>query len=182
MKGVYIFLADGFEEIEALTPVDVLRRAGADVKTVSVSDELCVRGSHGISVAADITINSVDPDAAEMYVIPGGMPGTNNLFACEELKKLLSDGVGSGKYIAAICAAPSVLGRLGLLEGKKATCYPGFEKYLSGADYTAQPVERDGMFITARGMGVALEFSLALCAALKGEKTAADIRGSVQAV
>lgn len=179
---VYLFLADGFEEIEALTPVDVLRRAGIEVKTVSVGESKTVRGAHDIRVSADISVGEVDPDAAEMYVLPGGMPGTNNLYDCAGLRKLISDGAGSGKYIAAICAAPSILGRMGLLRGRKATCYPGFEKYLDGAEYTGAPVERDGNIITARGMGVALEFSLELCAALKDRETAGDIKASVQAV
>ena len=179
---VYLFLADGFEEIEALTPVDVLRRAGADVKTVSVSDSLTVHGAHGIDVTADIGISSVKADDASMYILPGGMPGTNNLYACGRLKELLLEGAEKGIYLAAICAAPSVLGRLGLLKGRKVTCYPGFEKYLDGAECTGAPVESDGRIITARGMGVALDFALALCAALKGEKAAGEIRASVQAV
>ena len=179
---VYLFLADGFEEIEALTPVDVLRRAGAELSIVSVSDGDTVRGSHGIKVKSDIGISSVDAGNAEMYVLPGGMPGTNNLFACDELKKLIADGAEKGIFIAAICAAPSVIGRMGLLEGRKATCYPGYEKYLSGAVCTGAPVETDGNFITARGMGVSLDFALALCAALKGQGKADEIRASVQAV
>ena len=179
---VYLFLADGFEEIEALIPADVLRRAGADVKTVSVSDSLTVHGTHGIDVTADISISSVKAEDASMYILPGGMPGTNNLYACERLKELLSEGAEKGIYLAAICAAPSVLGRLGLLYGRKVTCYPGFEKYLDGAECTGAPVEADGRIITARGMGVALDFALALCAALKGEKTAGEIKASVQAV
>ena len=179
---VYLFLADGFEEIEALTPADVLRRAGVETRTVSITDDKTVRGSHDIYVSADITIGEVDPDAADMYILPGGMPGTNNLYECGKLRELISAGAESGKYIAAICAAPSVPGRMGLLKGRKATCFPGFEKYLEGAEYTGASVERDGNIITARGMGVALGFALELCAALKDRKTADDIKASVQAV
>ncbi len=178
---VYLFLADGFEEIEALTPVDVLRRAGAEVSTVSVTSDRTVHGAHGIDVAADVTVDDVIPEKAEMYVLPGGMPGTNNLFACDKLKELVAEGAEKGKYVAAICAAPSVIGRMGLLKGRKATCYPGFEKYLEGAEYTGAPVETDGRFITSRGMGVALDFALALCAALKGGEVADGIKASVQA-
>ena len=153
----YVFLAEGFEETEALAPVDVMRRAKLDVKTVGVTGE-CVTSSHGVPVKADITIDSIDLDGVQGVVLPGGMPGTLNLEANEKVLEAVKYSCENGKIVAAICAAPSILGHLGILDGKKATCFPGFEKELKGADYTGTHTVTDGNIITAKGAGCAIEF------------------------
>ena len=175
---IAILLADGFEEIEALTPLDVLRRAGLDVKTVGVTSKIAV-GSHGISVVCDINADELDTSALTAVIFPGGMPGSLNLDAAPISDKVIEAVQKNGGIIAAICAAPLVLGRRGLLEGKKATCYPGFEKELVGAHYTADTVTVDGNFVTARGMGVALEFALTLTEMIKGKDEAIKISSGV---
>ena len=162
MKTIFVFLAEGFEEIEALTPVDVLRRAGLSVQTVSVMDEQVVAGAHGVPVLADVMFADVNPEDAEMILLPGGLPGATNLDAHEGLSNMIMDFANAEKPLAAICAAPLVFGNRGLLEGKKATCYPGFETYLKGAEYTAALVEVDGSFITGKGPGAAMEFAFAI--------------------
>ena len=162
MKTVYVFLADGFEEVEALTPVDVLRRAGMKVITVSVMEELVVQGAHGVPVVADAMFADIDPEAADMLLLPGGMPGATNLDAHDGLSELILNFAAPEKPLAAICAAPLVYGKRGLLKGRKATCYPGFEGYLEGAEYTAALVEQDGNFITAKGPGAAMAFAFAI--------------------
>ena len=162
MKTIFVFLAEGFEEIEALTPVDVLRRAGLSVQTVSIMDEQAVKGAHGVPVLADVMFADVNPEDAEMILLPGGLPGATNLDAHEELSKMILDFAKAKKPLAAICAAPLVFGNRGLLEGKKATCYPGFETYLQGAEYTAALVEKDDNFITGKGPGAAMEFAFAI--------------------
>ncbi len=176
---IYIFLADGFEEIEALTPVDVFRRAGLETVTVSVSDSYTVTGSHNIAVTADKLLAEIDYTDADLLLLPGGMPGTKHLGACRPLCDALTAHAAAGKPIAAICAAPSVLGKLGLLSGKEAICYPGFEDALIGATISEQKVVRDGNTVTAAGMGVALDFALE-CLRLLGLAEEADrIRSSV---
>ena len=162
MKTIFVFLAEGFEEIEALTPVDVLRRAGLSVQTVSVMDEQVVAGAHGVPVLADKMFAEINPEDAEMILLPGGLPGATNLDAHEGLSQLILDFAEADKPLAAICAAPLVLGNRGLLQGKKATCYPGFETYLQGAEYTAALVEKDGNIITGKGPGAAMEFAFAI--------------------
>ena len=162
MKTIFVFLAEGFEEIEALTPVDVLRRAGLSVETVSVMEEKVVAGAHGVPVVADKMFAEINPEDAEMILLPGGLPGATNLDAHEGLSRLILDFAKEEKPLAAISAAPLVFGNRGLLQGKKATCYPGFETYLQGAEYTAALVEKDGNFITAKGPGAALEFAFAI--------------------
>ncbi len=162
MKTIFVFLAEGFEEIEALTPVDVLRRAGLSVQTVSVMDEQVVAGAHGVPVLADKMFAEINPEDAEMILLPGGLPGATNLDAHEGLGQMIFDFAKNDKALAAICAAPLVLGNRGLLQGKKATCYPGFETYLQGADYTAALVEKDGNIITGKGPGAAMEFAFAI--------------------
>ena len=162
MKTIFVFLAEGFEEIEALTPVDVLRRAGLSVQTVSVMDEQIVAGAHGVPVLADKMFAEINPEDAEMILLPGGLPGATNLDAHEGLSQLILDFAEADKPLAAICAAPLVLGNRGLLQGKKATCYPGFETYLQGAEYTAALVEKDGNIITGKGPGAAMEFAFAI--------------------
>ena len=162
MKTIFVFLAEGFEEIEALTPVDVLRRAGLSVQTVSVMDGQVVAGAHGVPVLADKMFAEINPEDAEMILLPGGLPGATNLDAHEGLSRMILDFAAAEKPLAAICAAPLVLGNRGLLQGKKATCYPGFETYLQGAEYTAALVEKDGNIITGKGPGAAMEFAFAI--------------------
>lgn len=172
MKKVYVFLADGFEEIEGLTPVDLLRRAGAEVQTVSISDSTSVCGSHKIKVEADSVFAGTDFSDADMLVLPGGMPGTKRLGAHEGLAELLKKTNEAKGGIAAICAAPSVLGDLGLLRGKKAVCYPGFEEHLAGAEVCCCSVVTDGNITTSRGMGTAVDFGLELVTRLLGADAA----------
>lgn len=162
MKTIFVFLAEGFEEIEALTPVDVLRRAGLSVQTVSVMDEQVVAGAHGVPVLADKMFAEINPEDAEMILLPGGLPGATNLDAHEGLSRMIQNFAEAEKPLAAICAAPLVFGNRGLLQGKKATCYPGFESYLLDAEYTAALVEQDGNFITGKGPGSAMEFAFAI--------------------
>ena len=168
---IYMFLAEGFEEVEALAPLDLIRRAGLEIKTVGVGSKVVV-GSHGIPVTADITADELSDNAPDMIILPGGMPGTKNLDASEIVHKAIADAVKNDAYICAICAAPMILGKLGLVRGKNAVCYPGFEMYLDGATIPDKKAVRDGKIITAKGMGAAIEFGLAIVAALKDEKTA----------
>ncbi len=177
---VYLFLANGFEEIEALCPLDLLRRAGVEVTTVGVGGEM-IRGSHGITVQADMPDTMFADADPEMLILPGGMPGSKNLDASRAVDSALRVAARKDAYIAAICAAPFVLGKRGLLQGKEAICYPGFENELAGATISEKKVVRDGRIITAAGMGVALEFGLALVAALKGEEVAEAVRRAVLA-
>lgn len=176
---VYCFLAQGFEEIEALTPVDILRRAGVRIETVGVGGK-SITGSHGITVTADITESEVRlDDELEMVLLPGGMPGTLNLKASDTVKKAIGYCAANDRYLAAICAAPLVLGHLSLLIGKRATCYSGFEKDLLGAQVTGEPVCVDGKIITARGAGVAMSFALKLAAILTSEEKSAALADSM---
>lgn len=176
---IYIFLADGCEEIEALTPVDVLRRAGCEVKTVGVGSKT-ITGAHQIPITCDMTEAEVTYQGLEMVVLPGGMPGTRNLEASQTVLSAVKYAAENGIWVAAICAAPSVLGHMGFLKGRKATCFPGFEGELAGAKVTGEPVCTDGKWITARGMGVALEFSLKLAEVLQGLETAQKLSESLQ--
>lgn len=170
---IYVFLADGFEEIEALAPVDVLRRAGYDVKTVGVTGKN-VTGSHGITVVSDIVIEEAEKLNIEAVVLPGGLPGTTNLEKSDAVQDFIDYANENGAIVSAICAAPSVLGHKGLLEGKRATCYVGFEKELSGAVCTGEPAVTDGNIVTGRGAGAALEFAFELLDALSGNTEASD--------
>ncbi len=176
---IYVFLANGFEEVEALTPVDFLRRCELDVRTVGVSGEVAV-GSHRIPVACDLTAEEIDIRAADAVILPGGMPGTLNLEASPAVQEAVRWCAENDKWIGAICAAPSVLGHMGLLEGKRATCFPGFEQELKGAVFTAEPVVRDGKIITSRGAGTASQFAFALIEALCSPEQAARLKASVQ--
>jgi 4-methyl-5(b-hydroxyethyl)-thiazole monophosphate biosynthesis len=169
MGTVYVFFADGFEEIEALTAVDTLRRAGLNVQIVSVTPDEIVVGAHDVSILCDINFENCDFYDAELLLLPGGMPGAATLSEHEGLRKLLLDFSAKSKPIAAICAAPMVLGKLGMLKGKKATCYPGFEQYLEGATCVNEQVVRDGNLITGRGPGAATEFALAVVELLVGK-------------
>lgn len=181
MSKVSIFLADGFEEIEGLTVVDLLRRADIDIEMVSITGCLTIHGAHGIDVSADVLFENADFSATELFVLPGGMPGTLNLKAHEALGELLTSAFKAGKYVAAICAAPIVLGHLGILKGKKATCYPAadLEAQLTGAEHLPVPVVTDGNVITSRGMGTAIEFAAVLIAKLKNQETADELLESI---
>lgn len=179
MKKTAIFLAEGFEEIEALTVVDICRRCGLEIDMVSITADSAVKSSHGVSVLADKTFSEVDFSEYEMLVLPGGMPGTKNLEAHEGLMAQVDAFYAEGKYIAAICAAPSIFGHRGILKGRRACCYPSFESHLEGADVTSGPVEISDHVITSRGMGTAIEFGLAIagvfCGSRKAQETAAAI-------
>lgn len=177
---VYMFLANGFEEIEALCPLDLLRRAGIDVTTVGIGGE-SITGAHGITVMADVPDVMFRDSRPEMVILPGGMPGTKHLDASKTVESALRAADRSGAYLAAICAAPMVLGKRGYLRGKRAICFPGFEEYLDGATVADERVVTDGRIITAAGMGVALDFGLALVAALKGQPAADELRRAVLA-
>ena len=169
MEKVYVFLADGLEEIEGLTVVDILRRGKVDVTMVSITGSKTVRGSHGIVISADEIFEEADLEDGTLYVLPGGMPGTLHLGEKKALCELLARAKEQGKRIAAICAAPSVLGDLGLLEGEDATCYPGLEGRLKGANVVYDEVVVSGQMTTSRGMGTAIPFALSLLASLKGQ-------------
>ena len=179
MKKVSIFLADGFEEVEALTPTDLLRRAGAQVTLVSTGDKKEVAGSNGIVITADHLFAEMDFTEMDLLVLPGGMPGTLNLKACEPLLGLLKEHHAKDRRLAAICAAPTVLGHAGLLNGKKATCYPGCEDGLIGAICETAPVVTDGVITTSRGVGTAIPFALSLIAQLYGQEKADEIAKSI---
>ena len=170
MSKVYVFMADGTEEVEALTVIDLLRRAKVDVVTVSIMEKKQVMTSHKIGVEADELYGESDYMDGDMIVLPGGMPGTTHLKNHEALRKVLFAYKDAGKYLAAICAAPSVYGWNGMLEGKKATCYPGYEEELKGAVPTGEGVVTDGQFITSKGLGTAIDFSLAIISYLKDGK------------
>ena len=176
MKTIYVFLADGFEDVEALGTVDVLRRAGLSVCTVSIMKRTEVQSAHGIMVKADELFEDADHTQGEMLILPGGMPGASNLNEHKGLLKEIETMAKADKPLAAICAAPMVYGNLGLLAGKRATCYPGFEKFLKGATYTAAPVEQDGIFITGKGPGVTFDFALAIVAKFCGDAKVAELR------
>ncbi len=178
---IAILLADGFEEIEALTPLDILRRAGLDARTVAVGSKVAI-GSHGIAVVCDMTADEVNLDEVTMAIFPGGMPGSLNLDASPFTDKIIGSLLGRGGRLAAICAAPLVLGRRGLLDGKRAVCYPGFENELVGAiipDDISIKVVTDGNVITAKGMGAATDFSLAIVRSLLGDEKAAEIASAI---
>jgi 4-methyl-5(b-hydroxyethyl)-thiazole monophosphate biosynthesis len=179
---IYVFLADGFEEIEALAPVDLLRRAGKQVKIAGVGKKE-IKSSRDIRVISDIEASEIELNSElEMLVLPGGMPGTANLEACEKVLDAVKYCAENDIFIAAICAAPSILGKLGLLKGKRATCYPGFEKHLDGAVLSDEYVVTDGKIITAKGAGVSVDFSLKLVEVLCGTGEAEKMRKGLQCV
>ena len=205
---IVLFLAPGFEEVEALAPLDLLRRAGLEVVTVAVreaktnqlidrlgrlgvsatnlwDDDRTVTGSHGIPVTADVTEAALPGRLAraslEAVILPGGMPGTTNLDASPVVEKTLELAADKDAYLCAICAAPLVLGKRGYLKGKRATCFPGFEEYLTGATVGGKVI-RDGKVITAAGMGVAQEFGLEIISALVSPEKAGEIRAAIQSL
>ncbi|UUV17740.1 DJ-1/PfpI family protein [Fusobacteria bacterium ZRK30] len=176
MKKVVLYLAEGFEEIEALTTADILRRAGIEVDLVAVGSKKEVSGAHKIRVVADTLIEDLSHEKYDMMILPGGMPGTLNLDSSKILKKQIIDFDLESKFIGAICAAPLVIGKMGFLEDRQATCYPGVESQLFGATYREDlDVVVDGNFITSRGPGTAIPFALKLVELLKGEEISKNL-------
>ena len=179
MSRIAIFFATGYEEIEALTVVDICRRCNIEIDMVSVAETDMVTGSHGISVKMDKMFSEVNFPEYDMLILPGGMPGTGNLEAHEGLMAQVDAFFESDKYVGAICAAPSVLGHRGILKGKNACCYPGFESHLEGANATTNPVEIAGNVITSRGMGTAIEFALAIVSICCGREKADEMAKTI---
>lgn len=175
MGTIYAFFADGFEEIEAFTAIDVLRRAGLNVEMVTITGEEVVMGAHDVPVLCDSFYKDCDFSDADLLLLPGGMPGAATLSKHDGLNQLVTDFVKANKPVAAICAAPMVLGKLGLLKGKKVTCYPGFEQYLEGAECTGAQVEKDGNIITGIGPGGAMDFALTVVDTLLGKDKVAEL-------
>lgn len=180
MAEVYAFLAEGMEEVECLAAADVMVRAGIKVTLVSITGKKKVKGSHGFKLKADVLLEQADLSKADVLFLPGGMPGTKNLRECKPLCDALVKAHEEGKRLAAICAAPSILGDLGILKGKKATCYPGWESHLAGASLTGAGVVTDGNITTGRGLGYALDLGLELVALLEGSSAAQQIKGAIQ--
>lgn len=181
MKNITVHLAEGFEEIEAITIIDVLRRAKLNAHTVSMTNQLTVTGSHNLPVTADLLFDDVDFETIDLIILPGGMPGAKNLDAHTKLKLVILNFHQQNKPIGAICAAPLVLGHLNILKGKTAVCYPGYEDELYGANVIMQPVAVDGNIITGRGVGAALKFSLKIVE-LFASKDKADQLGKAMLV
>ncbi len=175
---VYLFLADGFEETEAFVPWDILKRGGLTVKTVGVTG-MEVTGAHSLTVKCDIDLEDVNEADGEAFILPGGMPGTENLDKNEKVKEIIKRAYDNKKVVGAICAAPMVLGKLGMLKGRRATCFPGFEEYLEGAILLREHAVRDENVITAIGAGAAFDFGFALLWALRGA-VETDVRKSMQ--
>lgn len=176
---VYLFLANGFEIIEAMSPVDMLRRAGVEIKTVGIGSKT-VESSCGIKVTADIDESEFEYNGTEAVIIPGGLGGVNNLEASSFVQSVVKKAAEDNILICAICAGPSLIGKNGLLDGKKATCFPGFEEMLYGAEISDEYVVKDGNFITARGAGVSVDFGLEIVAAFKGKDASDKIRKTIQ--
>ena len=177
MSKVNVYLADGFEEVEGLTVVDLLRRAGIETDMVSIMGRKEITGARKIPVLADKLFE--EQDDPDVIVLPGGMPGTLHLKAHEGLADLIRKADKEGKLLAAICAAPTIYGEMGLLEGKNATCYPGMEDKLLGANWQEQPVVVDGIFVTRRGVGTAIAYAHTLVTILKVEETAKSLANSI---
>ena len=181
MKEAYVFLAEGFEEVEALTPVDVLRRAGLPVKTVSITEDHEVTGAHGIPVRADVLLGDTDFNGAAWLILPGGLPGATNLYEFEPLRNLLETQAKSKRgRIAAICASPGVvLGQMGLLEGREATCYPGFEHLMKGAIYDDTRVVSDDKYVLGNGPSSALFWALKIVAESLGQEKMEEVANAM---
>lgn len=180
MSKISVFMADGMEEVECLSIVDMARRAGIEVETVSIMGRAEVTSSHGVRIIADTAFEAADFESSDVLFLPGGIPGANNLAAHEGLCALVKRFAAEGRRVAAICAAPGILGGLGLLDGRLATCHPGWEDKLGGAEYTRQGVVTDGNITTGRGVGFAIDFGLELVRLLKGEEFADDLRRRIQ--
>ncbi len=179
MSTIAVFFADGFEEIEALTVVDLCRRAGVDTNMISVTGNMVVTGSHNIPITTDMLIDDVDFESVDMIVLPGGMPGTLNLEKCSLLMEQVKSFDAKGKYISAICAAPTVLGRLGILKDKTACCYPSMEEELICKEVGNNPVETVGHIMTSRGMGTAMDLGLAIVECFKGRDVSKQLAQAV---
>lgn len=175
---VYLLLGTGFEEIEAIAPLDLLRRAGVEIATVGLEGKT-IYGSHKIGIAADLTIQELDPETIDMIILPGGWGGVASIKACPEALQAVQYAYRHGKWVAAICAAPTILGELGLLDGKEATCYPGCEPQLGGANPVPAAAVTDGRVITGTSAGCAIPFGLALIAALKGPEVSQAIANQI---
>lgn len=180
MCKVTVFIADGTEEVECLTIVDLLRRAGIDVRLISIMDTEKIVSSHKVTIIADGTFGTEDYSDSDMLFIPGGMPGTKNMLAHEGLKDLIVKFFNEGKKVAAVCAGPSVLGQAGILKDKKVTCFPGWEDKFECKEYTGALVETDGSVITGRGLGACIDEGLEMIRILKGEEAADDIKRRIQ--
>lgn len=178
-KHVYVFLAEGFEEIEAVATIDLLRRAGLATHIVAVGLDALVTGAHGLAIQADLSISEVYSDDVQAVVLPGGLPGVTHLGQSQRLEQLLREAHQAGKLIAAICAAPSILGERGFLQGEEAIAYPGFEDKLTGARIATAPVVKSGHFITAKAAGYTLDFALAIITELVGEDKAKEVASAV---
>lgn len=176
MSKTAIFMADGCEEIEGLTVVDILRRSGLKIEMVSINGTTSVTGSHGITFLTDTTFETVHFDDFDAIVLPGGMPGTLKLGEHEGVNQLIQQFASEGKLVSAICAAPSVLGSAGILKGRRAVCHPGFEDKLTGAITSEDSVMTDGNIITSRGMGTAIDFALAILRYFKDDAAVADLK------
>lgn len=176
---VYFLLADGFEETEAIAPADLLRRAGFDVNLVSIKSDLIVKSVHDVNVVCDLLVTDIDLELMELLVIPGGGPGVENLDKFSELDDILNYAVNNNIPIGAICAAPSLLGKRDLLKGKRVVCFPGFEKYLNGAEIVDSPVVIDGNIITSKAAGTAIDFGLELIKYLKGKDFSDNIKNAI---
>lgn len=177
---IYCFLADGFEELEAIAPIDILRRADIEVVTVGVTGDV-INGRHGIKVTADCLIENIElSDKLEGVILPGGLPGATNLEESDGVQKAIDFAASEGKLVCAICAAPQILGHKGLLKGKEAIAYPGFEDELEGAIISKDFVAVDGNFITAKGAGVATDFGFEIVAAIKGREVSDKIKAAIQ--
>lgn len=172
MAQALIFLAPGYEEVEMLTVVDLLRRSKISIDMVSITDSLAVTSSHNVTIQADILLKDADFDSAEMIILPGGIPGTPNLLACNPLTDKIKEYASQRKWLSAICAAPTIYDQLGLYHGHKATCYPDFADTLKDAAYVKQPVVVDDIFITSRGAGTTIPFAAAIIERLSDKKTA----------
>ena len=175
---IYVLMVDGFEEIEAIEPIDIMRRAGLNVVTVGVKGNI-VKGAHNITIKTDITIDDVNTDDMELLMLPGG-PGHTGLDSDEKVQKLIDYANKEDLYIAAICASPSIIGKKGILKDKKATCFPGFEEFLLGAKVLDYKVVTDGKIITGKGAGAAADFGFEIIKLLKGKETADDLRSKMQ--
>ena len=175
----YMFFAEGFEEVEAIATLDVLRRAGIDINSVGIND-IKITGSHGITVVCDETSEEISTDNIQGIILPGGMPGTLNLLNSECVNRFIDFCYENDRYICAICAAPMILGKKGLLSGKKAVCFPGFEDELIGAEISDSYICTDGKIITAKGMGSAVNFGLAITAAVLGDEMADKLKETLQ--
>ena len=180
MSKVLVFIADGTEEVECLTIVDILRRAGIESPLISITNSRNIISSHNVKIEADFTFEEYDKNDADMLFIPGGMPGTTNMSNHDGLAALIKQYADEGKRVSAVCAGPSVIGRLGLLNGKKATCFPGWEDKLIGAEVTGEEFVTDGIYTTGRGLGACVDMALEMVRLLEGEELALDIKTRIQ--